>query len=53
VHTSRIITLEPCACKAEFEHFTLRDLIKFTYFVDTTEREERGESRPKDRVKTG
>jgi hypothetical protein len=31
----------------------MRDLIKFAYFVDTTEREDRGETRPKDRVKTG
>jgi hypothetical protein len=32
------ITLEPCALNAEFQHFILRDLIKFPYFVDTIER---------------
>jgi hypothetical protein len=42
--TSRttIITLEPCALNAEFQHFIL-DFIKFPYFVDTTERGDRGE----------
>jgi hypothetical protein len=29
-----------------------RDLIKFPYFANTTERGIEGESRPKDRVKT-
>jgi hypothetical protein len=50
--TTDIITLEPCALNAEFQHFILR-LIKFPYFADTTERGDRGESRPKDRVETG
>jgi hypothetical protein len=42
--TSRttIITLEPCALNAEFQHFIL-DFIKFPYFLDTTERGDRGE----------
>jgi hypothetical protein len=42
--TSRttITTLEPCALNAEFQHFIL-DFIKFPYFVDTTERGDRGE----------
>jgi len=42
--TSRttIITLEPCALNAEFQHFIL-DFIKFPCFVGTTERGARGE----------
>jgi len=42
--TSRttIISLEPCALNAEFQHFIL-DFIKFPYFLDTTERGDRGE----------
>jgi len=35
-------TLEPCALNAAFQYFIL-DFIKFAYFVDTTEREDRGE----------
>jgi hypothetical protein len=35
-----IISLEPCALKAEFQHFiSYLNLIKFPYFADTTERE--------------
>jgi predicted naringenin-chalcone synthase len=37
-----IIALEPCALNAEFQHFILRDLIKFPYFADTIERGDRG-----------
>jgi hypothetical protein len=37
-----IITLEPCALNAEFHHFIL-DFIKFPYFLDATERGDRGE----------
>jgi hypothetical protein len=54
-----IISLEPCALNAKSEHFVLRcrisywDLIKCPYFADTTQRGDRGERRPKDRVKTG
>jgi hypothetical protein len=36
--TTTIITLEPCALNAEFQHF-IPDLIKNSYFSDTTERE--------------
>jgi hypothetical protein len=37
-----IITLEHCALNAEFFIISYPDLIKFPYFVDTTEREDRG-----------
>jgi len=37
-----MITLEPCALNAEFQHFIL-DFIKFPYFLDTTETGDRGE----------
>jgi hypothetical protein len=40
--TSGTTTVEPCALNVEFQHFIL-DFIKFPYFVDTTEREDRGE----------
>ncbi len=40
--TITIIILEPCAWNA------YSDLINFHYFVDITEREDRGESRAKD-----
>jgi len=46
--TTTIISLEPCALNAEFQHFVLRwsisywDLIKCSYFADTTERGDRG-----------
>jgi hypothetical protein len=40
--TTTIITLKPCALNAKFQHFTSRDLIKFPYFADTTERGDRG-----------
>jgi hypothetical protein len=40
---STIITLEPCTLNAEFQHFiSYWDLIKFPYFVDTTERGDMG-----------
>jgi hypothetical protein len=55
--TTAIISLDPCALNAEFQHFVLSysisycDLIKCPYFADTTERGDRGgERRPKDRV---
>jgi hypothetical protein len=38
--TTTIITLEPCALNAEFQN---ENLIKFPYFVDTTERGDSGE----------
>jgi hypothetical protein len=40
--TSGTTTLEPCALNAEFQHFIL-DFIKFPYFVDITQRGDRGE----------
>jgi len=46
--TTTVISLEPGALNAEFQHFILScsilcwDLIKCPYFVDTTERGERG-----------
>jgi hypothetical protein len=40
IYTIAII-FEPCALNAKFQYFILR-LIKFHYFVDTTEREDRG-----------
>ncbi len=46
--TTTIISLEPCALNAEFEHFILScsnsswDLMKCLYFSDTTERGDRG-----------
>jgi hypothetical protein len=46
--TSTIISLEPYALNAEFQHFVLScsisywDLIKCPYFADTTERGDRG-----------
>jgi hypothetical protein len=46
--TTTIITLEPCALNAEFQHFVLScsisyyDLIKCLYFADNTERGDRG-----------
>jgi hypothetical protein len=46
--TTTIISLEPCALDAEFQHFVLRcnisywDLIKCPYFADSTERGDRG-----------
>ncbi len=40
--TSGTTTLEPCALNAESQHFIL-DFMKFPYFVDTTERGDRGE----------
>jgi hypothetical protein len=37
--TTTIISLEPCALNAEFQHFiSYWDLIKFHYFADTAER---------------
>jgi hypothetical protein len=49
--TITIVTLEPCALKAEFQYFILR-FNKIPYFADVTERGDRGESTPKYRVKT-
>jgi hypothetical protein len=40
--TTSIITLEPCALNAKFQHFILRFNQKFPYFADTTERGDRG-----------
>jgi hypothetical protein len=48
--TTTIITLKLCALNAEFQHFILIFFLKIPYFADTTEREDRGESRPKERV---
>jgi hypothetical protein len=42
--------LEPCALNDEFQHF-IPDLIKLPYFVDLTQRGDRGEKRLSDRVK--
>jgi hypothetical protein len=39
--TGTIIPLEPCELNAEFQHF-IPDLIKFPYFMDTTETGVRG-----------
>ncbi len=52
MYCATIITLEPCALNAEFQH---TDLIKFHYIVDTTDLRLKegfggGERRPKDRV---
>jgi hypothetical protein len=44
-----IISLEPCALNADFQHFIPRSN-KFPYFMDTPERRIWGERRPKDRV---
>jgi hypothetical protein len=44
-----IISLEPCALNADFQHFIPRSN-KFPYFMDTPERRVWGERRPKDRV---
>ncbi len=47
-YTITIISLQPCALNADFEHFLLScsisywDLIKCPYFADTTERGDRG-----------
>jgi hypothetical protein len=40
--TTTIISFEPCALNAEFQHFILRFLLKCLYFAYTTER---GDSR--------
>jgi hypothetical protein len=46
--TTTIVSLEPCALNAEFQHFVLSstilywDLIKCPYFANTTEREDGG-----------
>jgi hypothetical protein len=40
--TTTIITLEPCALNAEFQHFITR----FHHFADTTERGDRGAKAP-------
>jgi hypothetical protein len=40
--TTTIITLAPGALNAEFQHFILRDLIEFHYFLDIAERGDRG-----------
>jgi hypothetical protein len=37
-----IVTLKPCALNPEFQHFILRFDKKFPYFVNTTERGDRG-----------
>ncbi len=37
-----IITLEPCGLNAQTFHISYRDLIKFHYFVDPSERGDRG-----------
>jgi len=39
--TTTIITLEPCALNAEFQHFILR-FNKIPYFADITERGDKG-----------
>jgi hypothetical protein len=43
--------LEPCASNAEFLHFIPR--FNRTSFADLTQRGDRGEQKPKDKVKTG
>jgi len=48
-----MVTLQPCALNAEFQHFILRFDKNFPNFADTTKRGDGGESRPKKRVKTG
>ncbi len=44
-YTTTIITLEPCALNAEFQHFILKI---FHYFADITEREALGGERESD-----
>jgi hypothetical protein len=44
-----IISLEPCALNADFQHF-IPGSNKFPYFMDTPERKIWGERRPKDSV---
>jgi hypothetical protein len=44
-----IISLEPCSLNADFQHFIPRSN-KFPYFMDTPERRDWGERRPKGRV---
>jgi hypothetical protein len=51
--TSTIITLETCASTAELQRFIPRFILKIPYFAYLTQRGDRGERRPKDRVKTG
>jgi hypothetical protein len=51
--TTTIISLEPCALSAEYQHFILRFIkMSFTLWIPLKEGIG-GERRPKDRVKTG
>jgi hypothetical protein len=52
--TTTIITLEPCALNAEFQHFILRfNTISLLCRYHRERERIGGESRPKDRVKAG
>jgi hypothetical protein len=52
--TTTIVSLEPCALNAEFQHFILRfNKNVFTLRIPLKEGIGGGERRPKDRVKTG
>jgi hypothetical protein len=52
-YTTTIVTLESSALKAEFQHFTLRFKKNFLTLQIPLKEGIRGESRAKDRVKTG
>jgi hypothetical protein len=50
-----IIILEPCALNAEFHRISYLDLVKFHYFINTTERREGlgVKGGPQERLKIG